>query len=102
MSILGIFLIISSDQIFIKCTFQSGRDLLWGQLIAKKSQKNDDSSSSYDTRKDAIKRELKNYIAMKSIDLDADPLVWWCTEGRTLFLKLFLVAEKDLICQATR
>ena len=69
--------------------------------MAKKSQKKDEISYS-DTKADAIKRELKAYIAMETIDLDSDPLVWWCTQGRHLFPSLFKPAVKKLICQGTR
>ena len=75
--------------------------MLWGNLMAKKSLKKDETSHS-DTKAEAIKRELKGFIKMESIDLESDPLIWWCSQGRHLFPNLFLIAEKLLICQATR
>ena len=68
--------------------------------MEKKAQKNVFCRTA--SRRDIIEKELRNYIAMKSIDLDADPLVWWFKEGRLLFPGLFLEAKILLICQATR
>ena len=64
------------------------------KLKAKKSRKN--------SKSDMIDKEIQQYLAIESIDLKTEPLVWWVKQGKHFLPMLFIQAEKNLICQATR